>query len=51
MYSPLGKALEKQAKITERQEEKQVKANEKSNGLIKKYDYNAEKGYKTNRSI
>ena len=36
MYSPLGKALEKKnTKAIEDQGEKQIKANEKSNALIK----------------
>ena len=39
MHSLLGKALEKQTKTTEDQGEKQTKANEKSNVLIKRYDY------------
>ena len=48
-YSPLGKAFEKQTKVTEDQGNKQVKAIEEhgkklaeSNALIKKYDYDAE---------
>lgn len=45
MYSPLENTLAKQAKGTEDQGEKQIKATDKCHALIKKYDYNSDKEF------
>ena len=44
MYSPLGNSLENQTKTIKEQIEKQIKTNEKSNALIKKYDHISKNG-------
>ena len=44
MYSPLGNSLENQTKTIKEQIEKQIKTNEKSNALIKKYYHISKNG-------